>query len=174
MRKLHLNFIFLLVFIIGCQPHNDGNIKPKVPISTEFREVLNTSIKKLHGQEVYIPIYSSIYNQYEGNLLHMTGILSVRNTSSKESILIKRVDYFDTNGKLLKKFINGPFSLGKMSTKDFVIPENDLEGGTGANFIVEWSSEDSVSVPLIESIMLGTLGSKGFSFSSRGQAIKAH
>ena len=104
----------------------------------------------------------------------MTALLSIRNTSSKEEITIKRVDYFDTNGKLIKSFLNGPFSLGKMSTKDFVIPENDLEGGTGANFIVEWSSEKVASVPLIESVMLGAIGTKAFAFSSRGKEVEAH
>ena len=59
-------------------------------------------------------------------------------------------------------------------THSIVIAENDLEGGTGANFIVEWASENLVSLPLIESIMLGTLGTKGFTFSSRGQEILAH
>ena len=41
-------------------------------------------------------------------------------------------------------------------------------------FIVEWDSDKVVSIPLIESIMLGTLGTKGFSFSSRGKEIEAH
>ena len=46
--------------------------------------------------------------------------------------------------------------------------------GVEPNFIVEWDSDKVVSIPLIESIMLGTLGTKGFSFSSRGKEIEAH
>lgn len=170
----HISMIALLMKFSGCNTDKKPLMDTKVPVSTEFRPVDSTYIRKLHGQQVYVPIYSSIYNQYEGNLLHMTAILSIRNTSLKKSIMIKRVDYYDTNGKLLKKFIEGPFSLGKMSTKDFVIAENDLEGGTGANFIVEWDSSKIVSIPLIESVMLGTVGAKGFSFSSRGKEIEAH
>ena len=172
----HISLIITIFLLNGC--NNDGEKESyssnKVPKATEFRPIDPTYIRKLHGQQVYVPIYSSIYDQHESNLLHMTAILSIRNTSFKESITIKRVEYYDTNGKLIKKFIEGPFSLGKMSTKDFVIPENDLKGGTGANFIVEWDSDKIVSVPLIESVMLGTLGTKGFSFSSRGKEIEAH
>ena len=169
-----INLVFIIFLLYSCTPDSKTKIEKVVPSATEFKPVDAAFIRRLHGQQIYVPIYSSIYNQYKESLLHMTGILSIRNTSFKESITIKKVDYYDTNGKLLKRFIDGPFSLGKMSSKDFVIPENDLEGGTGANFIVEWVSENVVSLPLVESIMLGTLGTKGFSFSSRGQEIQAH
>lgn len=178
MKHLRLGrFIYITFLIIlagACNPKTSKKVSIEVPKSTEFKPAEITSTRKLHGQQVYIPVYSSIYNQYEENLLHMTAILSIRNTSFKEKISIKRVDYYDTNGKLLKEFIKGPFTLGKMSSKDFVIPENDLQGGTGANFIVEWDSENTVSLPLIESVMLGAIGTKGFSFSSRGQEVQAH
>ena len=175
MKKVikHISFI-LFILLSGCNTKDNIRAQRQVPKATEFRPMDATYIRKLHGQQVYIPIYSSIYNQYEGNLLHMTAILSIRNTSLKESITIKKVEYYDTNGKLIKKFIDGSFSLGKMSTKDFVIAENDLEGGTGANFIVEWTSDKTVSIPIIESVILGTLGTKGFAFSTRGKEVEAH
>lgn len=165
------------LFLISCSPEESlqkkTTDKSGIPHATEFRPSEITT-RKVHGQQVYVPIYSSIYSQYESNILHMTAILSIRNTSQKESITIKRIDYYDTNGKLLKKFIDGPFSLGVMSSKDFVIEENDLSGGTGANFIVEWATDKFVSIPIIESVMIGNVGTRGFSFTSRGKEIEAH
>ncbi len=173
MKLLLISSIILCIFS-SCNEGVSEVRKAKVPKATEFRPTLATQTRMLHGQLVYVPVYSSIYNQYESNLLHMTAILSIRNTSLQKSITIDRVEYYDTNGKLLKSFIGQPFELGKMSTKDFVIAENDLEGGTGANFIVHWKSGDSVSTPIIESVMIGVLGNKGFSFTSRGKEIEAH
>lgn len=102
----------------------------------------------------------------------MTAILSIRNISPENSIIITKVEYYDTNGKLIKNYIDHSFSLDKMSSKDFVIPESDLSGGVGANFLVEWKSTIPLAAPIMESIMLGTVGTKAFSFSSRGKKIK--
>lgn len=169
-------FILLLTFIFGCdnQTPTDKAKTSNIPKSENFVPMDNISTRLIHGQSVYVPIYSSIYLGFEESLLHLTAILSIRNISPKESIVISQVDYYDTNGKLLKRLIDKPFLLGIMSTKDFVIRETDLEGGTGANFIVKWETEKKVAAPLIESIMLGTVGTKGFSFSSRGKEIEAH
>ncbi len=132
-----ISLVVILGIFNGCniQQEEKADGQNVVPSATEFKPTNEAYTRKLHGQLVYVPIYSSIYDQHESNLLHMTSILSIRNTSIKEAITIKRVEYYDTNGKLLKIFIDSPFSLGKMSTKDFVIPEHDIKGGTGANFI---------------------------------------
>jgi len=171
--KLVKIIMFSLV-IISCTEERKIVKAEKIPQAVEFRPVENYRSQKLSGQLVYVPIYSSIYNQYAENILHMTAILSIRNISPKGEIIIKKIDYYDTNGKLIKNYIDEPFSLGKMSTKDFVIAENDLDGGTGANFLVEWESKKKVSIPIIESVMLGNSGTKGFSFSSRGKEVESH
>tara|TARA_Y100000782_G_scaffold115624_1_gene162401 strand:- start:14821 stop:15348 length:528 start_codon:yes stop_codon:yes gene_type:complete len=145
-----------------------------VPSSENFSPIGKITARMIHGQSVYVPIYSSIYNRFEGDLLHLTAILSIRNTSPSESIVITQIDYFDTNGKRIKSFIDRPFSLSKMSSKDFVIPESDLSGGTGANFIVKWETERKISAPIIEAVMIGSIGTKAFSFTSRGKEIEAH
>tara|TARA_B100001971_G_scaffold215185_1_gene259411 strand:+ start:96756 stop:97295 length:540 start_codon:yes stop_codon:yes gene_type:complete len=179
MKKITHSVISLIVITLllavftGCDEAIKSNKKSEVPKSKEFKPY-EKELSKLSGQLVYVPVYSSIYNQYESNILHMTAILSIRNISPNKEIIITRIEYYDTNGKLIKKFIHKPFSLGKMSSKDFVIAENDLEGGTGANFLVEWDSKTKIATPIIESIMIGNLGTKGFSFTSRGKVIESH
>jgi hypothetical protein len=171
-----INILAISLAIISCIPEKTSKevSSNTVPHATEFKPLGVTYTRKLHGQQVYVPIYSSIYSQHDKELLHMSAILSIRNTSLKEKITIKKIDYYDTNGKLLKRYINGDFALGKMSTKDFVINEKDVKGGTGANFIVEWSSDKEVSIPLIESVMTRRMGTLGFAFTSRGKEIEAH
>lgn len=171
MKKTIL-ILAVLVFQVSCVDQNVQEAPKEIPMATEFKPA--EGVRKLMGQKLYVPIYSSIYSQFEENLLHLTAILSLRNTSFKEKITILNVDYYDTNGKLIKRYIDKPFTLGVLSTKDFVIAENDLQGGTGANFIVEWSSDKKVSTPLVESVMMGISGTKGFSFSSRSKEIEAH
>ena len=55
-----------------------------------------------------------------------------------------------------------------------MIAENDLQGGTGANFIVEWDAKNEVSIPIIEAVIIGHFGTRGFAFTSRGKEIEAH
>jgi hypothetical protein len=49
----------------------------------------------------------------------------------------------------------------------------DESGGSGANFIVVWRADKPVNPPLAESVMIGTQGNQGVSFTSRGRPIVA-
>lgn len=121
--------------------------------------------------QVYVPAYSSIYVGQGTVRSNLAATLSIRNTSLTDPIVIRAVRYFDTDGDLVSNFIAEPHRLGAMATADFFIDSSDVRGGTGANFIVEWASEVTVSEPLIEAVMVGSIGSKGISFVSRGRRI---
>ncbi len=167
--KIMSLLVFLFVFM-ACDAHQKAI--QQIPEPTEFHPV-KEMVRSLQGQQVYVPVYKNLYNSEKGHI-PLNTILSIRNTSLTESIIISKVDYYDTNGKLLKSYINGPFSLSKMATKDFVISSDELSGGTGANFVVKWDSEKKISTPIIEALMYGSTGTHSFSFSSRGQEIEAH
>lgn len=172
-KLIIITLISSLLYSCNVEKEYREKEKREVPSSNEFKPSSYVH-KMLMGQSVYVPIYSSLYSEYEEKLFHMTGILSIRNISPKNSITISKIDYYDTNGKLIKSFINQQFTLGAMSSKDFVIAQSDLTGGTGANFIVTWGSQKPISIPIIEAVMIGSIGTKGFSFSSRGKEIEAH
>ena len=55
---------------------------------------------------IYVPIYSDIYfdEANQKNLLAAT--LSIRNTSYTDSLFISKIDYFNTDGELVKSYIN--------------------------------------------------------------------
>jgi hypothetical protein len=51
------------------------------------------------------------------------------------------------------------------------VKESDTRGGVSASFLVEWVAEQSVSAPLVESVMIGTASTQGVSFTCPGRVI---
>jgi hypothetical protein len=124
-----------------------------------------------YGQDVYVPAYSHIYSGNNDWPFLLTVTVSIRNIDPNHPIAIELVDYYETQGKLLKQFLDKPVTLKAMESIRYIIPEKDKEGGSGANFIVRWKADMLVNPPLIESVMIGTRSQQGISFTSRGQEI---
>jgi hypothetical protein len=123
------------------------------------------------GQKVYVPIYSHIYSGDKENPFLLTAILSVRNTDPGNAITLTAVDYFDSDGKLLRRYLQKPAELVALASRRYVVGESDKSGGSGAKFIVEWRAASKVNPPILEGIMIGTKMQQGISFVSRGQVI---
>jgi hypothetical protein len=123
------------------------------------------------GQTVYVPCYSHIYHGVKTSPFYLTVTLSVRNIDLKRSMYLASVDYYDTEGKMIRSYITNPELLPPLMTKEYIVDLVDTSGGSGANFIVRWSSEAIMNAPIIESVMVGTGSQQGVSFTSRGVAI---
>ncbi len=123
------------------------------------------------GQTVYVPAYSHIYIGNRERPFMLTITLSIRNIDPSRKISITTVDYYETQGELLKKYISEPVTLDPLESLRYVIPERDKSGGSGANFIVKWKSDKPSNPPIIESIMIGAQNSQGISFTSQGRQI---
>ena len=131
----------------------------------------NDTIELSMGQRMYVPAYSHIYSGNKETPFLLTVTLSIRNIDPIHPIEITIVDYYETQGKLLKKYIDTPMTLKPLQSLRYIIAEKDKSGGSGANFIVEWHSDKLVNRPIIESIMIGTQSTQGISFTSRGREI---
>ncbi len=138
-----------------------------------FLYAADNNIELSKGQRMYVPAYSHIYSGNKERPFLLTVTLSIRNIDPTHLIKITLVDYYETQGNLLKKYIDKPATLSPLESLRYVIPEKDKSGGSGANFIVEWQSDKPVNRPIIESIMIGTKSSQGISFTSRGREIIA-
>jgi len=136
---------------------------------SSFAERNATRLSK--GQTIYVPAYSHIYFGNTERPFFLTITVSIRNVDPKHTIDIAKVDYFETQGTLLKEYLDKPITLEPLESLRYIVPENDKSGGSGANFIVEWKSERAVNPPIVESIMIGTQTQQGVSFTSRGQEI---
>lgn len=121
---------------------------------------------------IYVPIYSSIYYETSRHTLEMAATLSIHNVNPDRPITIVRADYFDTTGKLIKKYIDKPLVLNALATTNVVIDKADKSGGTGANFLVEWRSDAAVSSPLVEAVMVNATSNLGIAFTTTGRVIR--
>ncbi|MBI4594939.1 MAG: DUF3124 domain-containing protein [Candidatus Tectomicrobia bacterium] len=127
--------------------------------------------KLTRGQTVYVPAYSHVLFGDKANSFNLAVTLIVRSTDLKNPITITEINYFDSEGKLVKKFSGEPVKLNPLASTTIFVPEKDVSGGIGANFIVKWKSENKVNAPVIEALMIGTMSGQGISFVSPGIEI---
>lgn len=120
------------------------------------------------GQTVYVPCYSHIYHGVKTRPINLTVTLSVRNTDPEHALTLASVDYHDTSGKLVKRYLASPVRLEPLMTAEFIVAETDVSGGSGANFMVRWSAEEPVNPLFVEAVMIGTSSQQGISFTSQG------
>jgi hypothetical protein len=121
---------------------------------------------------LYVPVYSHIYYRDEHRFVNLAITLSVRNTDADQAIAVRSVRYYDTDGALVRTYVSEPARLGPMATREFIVQEEDSSGGSGANFVVDWSAAQSVSDPVVEAVMIGTTGGQGISFTSAGRTLE--
>lgn len=110
------------------------------------------------GQTLYLPIYSKIWfgdrvieGKYPIDKL-VSALVSIRNTSLKTPIRILSARYYDTNGKLLKEYLPKPALVNSMGTLELFVERKESEGGSGANFIIQWESATPTNPPLVEAV----------------------
>jgi len=168
--------VFLLVACIRKQEdmHHDS-VAPTHHLSGAFdslRQVPASEMEFIIGQTIYAPIYSEIYFMNDQSKILLGATLSIHNVDPDSVLVVTKVDYYDSKGKLLKKYLSKPGLLNPMETKDFVVDLMEKEGGTGANFLIEWRSAHKVSEPLVEAIMISASSSRGVSFVSRGKVVR--
>jgi hypothetical protein len=125
------------------------------------------------NQTIYVPIYSHIYYDGGRRILNLAATLSIRNTDLSEPIIITSLRYYDSDGQIVKQYLEQPIQLDALVSREFFVARTDTRGGMGANFIVEWIAEQKVSEPIIEAVMIGTESGQGISFISTGKVIKS-
>lgn len=133
---------------------------------------VRAEVSRSLGQTVYVPAYSHIYYGIkESRELFLTVTLSIRNTDPRHPLILRSVQYFNTQGAKLREYVNSPVMIPPMGTAEYIIKQFDKEGGSGANFLLRWDSTTSVTDPITEAIMIGS-DSQGVSFLTRGQVIE--
>jgi hypothetical protein len=135
-------------------------VPPPAPTEITFR------------QSVYVPAYSSLVDSGGQALLNLSVTLSVRNTSATLPLVVEHIDYYDTAGNLVQHYIPATVAIRPFGTIEILIATNDVRGGTGANFVVDWGATQPTSEPVIETVMVGASGGRGFAFISPGHPIR--
>lgn len=132
---------------------------------------ISYSNKSVIGETVYIPVYSHIYQRNKQRTFNLTATLSIRNTDLQSYITISKVYYYDSHGNIIQKYLDSPRHVGPLSSISYVVEEEDLRGGVGANFLVLWEAQKTISKPIIEAVMISTSQQQGISFVSEGKVL---
>src|SRR6266849_982141 len=127
---------------------------------------------QLRAGAFYIPAYSSVSMSQGKTRADFSVTLSVHNASETRPLVLKRVAYFDTAGKMVESYLKAPVALKPFSTVEVFVPTTDVRGGTGANFVVDWAATGEIAEPVVEALMVGGLGSGHYAFISQGRPLK--
>ena len=159
----------LSVFAFSCtKPIEVSSIDP---VNWDKRTIeINATDSMVRGT-TYLSVYSQIYSQTEHRTHNLTATVSMRNTNKTDTVFLRNAEYFNTSGTSIRTYFDKPIFILPMETVEIVIDEHDQEGGTGANFIFDWSIKPSTNEPLFEGIMISTSGSQGLSFTTQGKRV---
>ncbi|MCB9646080.1 MAG: DUF3124 domain-containing protein [Deltaproteobacteria bacterium] len=178
MIRLHVaGRSWLLIFMVatGCEIQGAGGVPIEYPPPALVPATVEPEAMVLE-KTVYVPVYSSIYRFHARMYSHtdeLVAVTSIRNVEPADSIFLLEARYFDSNGKVVRDYVDKVYELGPMATAEFIVPGSDKSGGPGANFIVRWGTTSELTAdPIIETIMLGQVGSAGVSLISRGRTTK--
>jgi len=172
----HVYLAIIIIFLASCQsteipPESKTNT---TQTSTSQKIVtLDKNFQIAMGQTIYVPVYSHIYHHNRQEIFELAITLSIRNTDLNNSMVVTSVRYYNSEGKLVKQYLERPIQLDALASTDFFINRNDTSGGLGANFIVEWVAQTQISEPIVEAVMIGTDFQQGISFTSSGRVIKS-
>jgi len=165
-----LSCILLLTFLASCIESSPNTNIDGVDI-IESNLAYTDESDQAYQDTVYVPVYSDIYSVHRDKSLLLTATLSIRSTSLRDTTYINEIHYYNTNGDLVRSYIDNTLILSPMQSIDYVIERDDVEGGSGANFLISWGG-DLDTRPIFQAVMIGTIGQHGLSFVTEGVSLK--
>ena len=158
--------VVALVAVAGCQQPS-----PPAPVAPATAVSADTLGADADGQAVYVPVYSHIFFRDRGREIDLAATLSVRNVDLARPITLRAVRYHDSDGRLVRRYLEAPVELAPLASRAFVVEDRDRTGGVGASFVVRWEGPAGVDPPVVEAVMIGTAGGQGISFVTRGEPV---
>jgi hypothetical protein len=175
MRHLRILLpVVLLVTVTSCRGGQQAEVHtPGVKSRTTVVEIepLAPEFRPAAGQTIYVPAYASIFISDNAHPFDLAVTLSVRNTDQKTSMILTSARFYDHDGRLVRDYLKKPLRVGPRASIEYFVSERDTSGGVSASFFVEWVSEQPVSSPVVESVMVGTAGNQGVSFTCPGRVL---
>jgi hypothetical protein len=156
----------------GAVSHS-GGIDFRAQFKDSLTEMPDQGVLSTKGT-IYVPAYSRVYGAASGakKLIELSTTLRIDNTSNTKALVIERIEYYETSGKLVQSYLSEPMALRPFGTIEIVIPAEDDRGGVAANFIVTWAGEGPIAEPLVEAVMIGSQDNTSYSFVSPGRPIR--
>lgn len=129
------------------------------------------------GQTLYLPIYSHLWHgntdrSGKADQAQLSALVSIRNTDAGKSLRISSAKYYDTDGKLLREFLPAARLVPPLGTLELLVERREAEGGSGANFIIRWQTDDEINPPVVEAVHADLYGLKPVSFITTARPIR--
>jgi len=132
-------------------------------------------VKLIKGQTLYVPCYTSFMSgSHAGShAFEAKPTIFIHNTDQNNPINIVRMDFYNTNGKLVEKYLQQPQKLNANSATRINVKELLTgEEGSGAHFIIQWQAPNKVVEPLVQTWFVGAVGTRGYSYTSPARVIQ--
>ncbi len=168
--------VSVLCFLTSCQGSREQSPRPGIDRLTLTGAVSESdptsALQPTVGRRVYVSSYSVVHVEPGKEPVPLSITLSIRNTDLATPIYITKLKFVDTEGTIVRSLPDEQvFKIAALGTAETLVRERDLVGGSGANFLVEWVAESSVSPPQIEALMIGRERNQGISFLAEGTTI---
>ncbi|MDC6350099.1 DUF3124 domain-containing protein [Zeaxanthinibacter sp. PT1] len=164
--------IILILTLLALSCNEEVKVTSNDPVNLEKRTAHSIPGDSLKNGSSYLSVYSQIYSQTEHRTHDLTATVSMRNINKTDTIYVEKAEYFDTHGNLIRTYFDKTIFILPLETVEIVIEERDQEGGTGANFLFDWTVPAGVHEPYFEGVMISTSGSQGLSFTTKGISIE--
>ena len=131
-------------------------------------------VKLVKGQTIYVPSYTSFMGGKAASYaFEAKPTIFFHNTDQNNPINIVRIDFYNTNGKLVEKYLQQPLKLNPNSATRINVKELIKgEEGSDAHFIIQWQADNRVVEPLVQTWFVGAVGTRGYSYTSQARIIQ--
>ena len=123
------------------------------------------------GQTIYLPVYAYIHINDDAKPFNLAITVSIRNTDTKQPIIVKSVDYHGSSGSLIRPYLEKPIRLDPLASTSFFVLESDSLGGSSTSFLVEWVAAEAAHPAAAEAVMVGTMMNHSVTLTSQGRVI---
>ncbi len=173
MKPKRLQVIILVVLTVLMLTGCDAAVtQPQQPLaSSAARPLTGRDLRIVTGQTIYVPAYSEVFLGTEGLSRDLAVTLAIHNTDFDAPIFVQSVRYYDTDGNVVRDYIDDPVEVPPLATTGYLVEDGDRSGGWGSNFVVEWVAEEPVHEPIVEAFMVSTGGTHGISAISLGRVL---
>ena len=137
MKTLSRVFLLIIIMTLG---------------SSLFAGLAAGEVKLVKGQTLYIPCPTSFMaGTYS---FDVRATVFIHNTDPTNAINITGIDFYNSGGKLVEKYITQPLKLNALAaTRVNVKQPLEGEDGMAAHFVIQWQSEHKVVEPLIHGLV---------------------
>lgn len=158
------------VFATECAARAPQTAATPVVVSPDATTSAPPEKLAIHGRS-FIPLHSTLLGQGGVTRLNFSGALSIHNASWTNVLAIEKIEYRNGAGQLIESYLNDPVYLKPYASLQVLIAQDDVRGGTGASFTVDWSTVEGADEPLIEAIMTAFTGPHSYAILAPGRRV---